>query len=212
MAGATDDEVEDGWWTLLTVRRADGQVLGWPVAARTRVHLAWTGSGVLDRLPGRTGSTTITGLPPRSGLHVDVLARQVAWWTAVTAPGLAQEAPGRWPGWDVECWEDRYERQVDVCAGRVRVPAVDLARGFDRLDARLRAPRPDPVSPALETADLLRAEGRAVAVNPAVTAHVEAHPHEDERQHLVDALAAARRETAVPGGAATARERGPCRG
>ena len=193
---AADDDLEDGFWALLSLRERRGRVLAWPVSTlRRRAHLAWVGEGLLEVLAGPDpGPAAIAGQPPRWGLHIDLAARRLGWWTAATEPGLTREAPLRWPGWDVQFWQDRYERQLAACAGAVRAPVIDLARGLDELGDRLRAHHRDPAAGAVQVVDSLRASGRTVAVTAPITEHTEVTFGARERRRIGDALSAARRQ------------------
>jgi hypothetical protein len=95
----------------------------------------------LPTLLGRLGEGTrhvAAAAPPYAGVHVDVRARTVGWWSATAAPGTTGELPARWPGrevspWDDGVWQDGYDRQLTACHGAVRAPAVDLLPGLEWL-------------------------------------------------------------------------------
>jgi hypothetical protein len=197
---AAGEDLDEGCWALLSLRERRGRVLARPVSTlRRRAHLAWVGQDLLDVVAGLdTGPAVIAGRPPEWGLHVDLAARRLGWWTAATAPGLSQQAPRRWPGWEVQFWQDRYEQQLTACAGAVRAPAIDLARGFGELSHRLAGHLSDPVAGAAPVVDRLRASGRTIEVTAAITEHTEVTSSEQEQQHITDALTAARRQALPP--------------
>jgi hypothetical protein len=189
---ADADDLASGYWALLTVRDNDGGLLAWPVARHLN-HAAWAGERLLESLPAKAAArSAISGRPPHWGLHIDVADRRVGLWTASTVGPWSEHAPALWPGWAVEFWQDRYEQHLAACDGAVLAPPVDVARGFDELAAGLDLPDHDPVASAFEVADLLRADGSAVVVNPAIAHHVEIPGEEQDRQRIAAALAAAR--------------------
>jgi len=125
---------------LLTVRDAQGGCRAWLASAQRGfglVHLAWLGQDLLARPPDDQDLPAMTGVPGH-GLHVDLAARRIGWWTAQTAPGLRRNLSRLWPGWDAECWNDRIEDQLARGDAALHaVPAIDVAGGFDRLRARI---------------------------------------------------------------------------
>jgi hypothetical protein len=76
---------------------------------------------------------------PAGGVHLDTAARVAGVWT----PGWLLEAfavdAGKWPGWWLELWEDRYTEQLERAGDAVSFPAPDLARGLRRLAAEFDA-------------------------------------------------------------------------
>jgi hypothetical protein len=71
------------------------------------------------------GLTTGVGLRemiPESGVHIDVPKQQVGAWVTTEARGLFDLLQDRWPGWQTDFREDRYEEQVSRCEGALRVP------------------------------------------------------------------------------------------
>jgi hypothetical protein len=193
LAPATDEDLRGGYWVLVTVRTADGVVTGYALDTHYLEHLVWAGERLLDLLPDAT-VREVAGLPPGRGLHVDVPARAAGWWTAETAPAAAAEAPARWPGWRLTHWDEGgYERQLAACEGAVRAPAVDLAAGFDELEANLVRERREPVASFEWSTDRLRAKGHEVTVTAPVSAHRAVEPGDAETRDLFAALARARR-------------------
>jgi hypothetical protein len=201
LAPPDGDALAEGWWVLLTVRPPDGP-------ARAHVfddfsvegELVLAGEALLARLPAPgDGVTEVRGAPPRHGLHVDLGARTVGWWSAPPAPRTTGEAPPRWPGWRVETWQDPpwqdgYDRQRAAVADDVSLPAVDLLAGLDELEQRLGRARHDPVAAFDATTEALRAAGHEVEVLAPVSAHTEVPPDDAGADRLAAALADVRRE------------------
>jgi len=75
----------------------------------------------------------------------------ISTWSGVGWAGDRRSAlsfelvPRRWPGWEVEFWQERYEDQVAECAGFVRLPAVDVDRGLAEIEEYLEAELGDPL-------------------------------------------------------------------
>ena len=112
---------------LVSVVNADGQLRFWPLW--WGVSSARHGDALLDLLPGK-GSTRIRlGQIPVGGVHVDCRSRRVGVWYTDDPQNVFDRLPTLWPGWQTECWDDRYEEHVARCAGALSVPELDLAQG-----------------------------------------------------------------------------------
>jgi hypothetical protein len=144
-------DLVEGWWTLATVQPPDGPAGAWAVAhVEGHPALAGTDLPALLRNLGPGSRHVDSPTPPNAGVHVDVGARTVGWWTGPPEQDVAEELPARWPGWEVSLWsdppwEDGYDRQVGACRGAVRAPRVGLAGGLDMLEehlVRLETPVP----------------------------------------------------------------------
>jgi hypothetical protein len=179
---------------LLTVRQADGRLDAYRFRIRFEDHLARFGPTLLG-VAGRPGPLPLA-LPtiPHAGLHLDLAARKAGWWTGGIAPGLAENPAGRWQGWALEPWGDRYEAQLAVCGGLVTVPSPDQAAAIDDLTRCLRSPPSDPVASVRELAARMGADGERVEVTPAALAHVRVEPDAADRARVASALAEVRRE------------------
>jgi hypothetical protein len=184
-------DISEGFWALMTARDSSGQVTAWPLDNLVRDHTIWAGEALASALPSEGAVREYVGRPPSFGLHLDLPGRRLGWWTASTCVAY-EDVARRWPGWQVEFWQDRYERHVEACGGQVTLPSIDLRRGLDAVEARLDADLRDPAVSALKVVEQLRADGREVTVNPAVTVHTEVEPIESERTAIADALAAVR--------------------
>jgi hypothetical protein len=117
----------DGLCQVVSVVDADGTLRLWPL--RWGYSGAWQGPSLLNRLPGKGISRTRREMIPESGVHIDVPKQQVGAWVTTEARGLFGLLQDRWPGWQTDFWEDRYEEQVLRCEGALRVPDLDLAAG-----------------------------------------------------------------------------------
>jgi hypothetical protein len=91
---------------------------------------AWQGPAMLNTLPGKGVRQLRRTTTPESGVHVDVEKQAVGVWTTGESRGLFDLMAERWPGWQTECWNDRYEEQVRRCNGALRVPRLDLVAGI----------------------------------------------------------------------------------
>jgi hypothetical protein len=191
-------EFDNGTWALLTVRNKADHVRAWPVKATPTRHLAWAGEPLLTVLPGTwQARRSIEGLPPMYGLHLDLPARRMGWWSTVATLSFDQ-VPLRWPGWEVEFWQDHYEEQVVACSGSVRLPAIDLDDGVADLEGHLADDLDHPVDRVLRVFQQLRAEGRSIELTPHATAHTEVPADLSELRILADGLAAVRAQSAKP--------------
>jgi hypothetical protein len=191
MALAPQDDLNDGFWALLSVREPDGLLRAW--AMQDQDHLAWAGQALVDLLPEPAAAKDhVAGDPPLSGLHVDLATRRMGFWTSRTIPSLLREAPRLWPGWQLEFWHDDYERHLRECGDTLTAPRVDLTEAFDQL-AHLGAPQRDPTAFALDILQTLRAEGQKVKVTGPITAHVEVDMDHGDQEWFALGLARARR-------------------
>jgi hypothetical protein len=117
----------DGLCQVVSVVGADGILRLWPLS--WGYSAAWLGPSLLNRLPGKGIGRTRREMIPESGVHIDVPKQQVGAWVTTEARGLCDLLQDRWPGWQTDFWEDRYEEQIRRCAGALRVPELDLVAG-----------------------------------------------------------------------------------
>ncbi|CAN5230388.1 hypothetical protein BH09ACT8_BH09ACT8_56360 [soil metagenome] len=113
---------------LVSVVDSTGGVRMWPL--RWDVSQAWRGPELLDVLPGRGVKKLALNMIPEGGVHIDVNTRTVGAWHTADTMGIFQELPQLWPGWQTECWQDRFEEQVARCQGSLRLPPLDLVEGI----------------------------------------------------------------------------------
>ena len=99
---------------------------------------AWHGPALLDKLPGRGVQWLTLGKIPEGGVHIDVPRKRLGAWQTADTMGFFEALPDLWTGWQTECWEDRFEEQVNRCMGALRVPELDLAAGVDSAEAWIR--------------------------------------------------------------------------
>ena len=112
---------------LVSVVDKDGQLRMWPLW--WHLSQAWHGPALIDKLPGRGVTRMKPGKIPEGGCHIDVPRKTMGAWQTADTMGIFQALPDLWPGWQVECWEDRFEEQVRHCDGALRLPGLDLASG-----------------------------------------------------------------------------------
>lgn len=121
---------------LVSVVDAEGQLRMWPLW--WHLSKAWHGPALLDKLPGRGVRRLTLGKIPEGGVHIDVPRKTLGAWQTADTMGFFAALPDLWRGWQTECWEDRFEEQVELCKGGLRVPALDLADGIDSAQSWIR--------------------------------------------------------------------------
>ncbi len=129
-------ELAEGWWYLVTVGDRQGQVRGFatsghgdhPFAAGARLPELITQAGAAL-------GPIISAATPLGGVHLETAARRAGWWSPRDEGVLLATTSRAWPGWNVQFWDDDYERHETACG--LALPAVDLRRGFDELEDRL---------------------------------------------------------------------------
>ncbi|MFI6449326.1 hypothetical protein [Kitasatospora sp. NPDC050543] len=89
------------------------------------------GPALLDRLDGAHNHGTCR-LSVSSGIHVDPVRRRVGWWL-LGRHAEAYEMAARWPGWEVEFWQDRSDEHVRASGGRFAPPPIDRGGALDRV-------------------------------------------------------------------------------
>ncbi|MCX5303583.1 hypothetical protein OG304_09005 [Streptomyces sp. NBC_00160] len=138
-------------------------------------HPAEEGPALLERLRDAPehGSHRLRA---DAGIHVDPERRRVGWWLN-TARAHAGALAGRWPGWTVEFWEDRWAEHERASGGRFAPPAPDRAAALadvrDRALERWAGPRGDVrarLVAALPHATIGRGFGPAVPAEQAAAA------------------------------------------
>lgn len=107
-------------------------------------HPATEGPALLERL--RTVPRHLShGGWADAGIHVDPERRRVGWWLT-GAQEHAEQVAGRWPGWTVEFWADRWTEHARASGGRFVPPEPDhaaaLAEVRDWALDRYAAPTP----------------------------------------------------------------------
>ncbi|MGW6707646.1 hypothetical protein ACWGDE_22530 [Streptomyces sp. NPDC054956] len=106
-------------------------------------HPATEGPDLLDRLLDLPRHTSHRGYA-EAGIHVDPEHRRVGWWLT-GAQVHAEEVAGRWPGWTVEFWADRWSEHALASGGLFTPPVPDRAAALAgvRDDALRRYAGPD---------------------------------------------------------------------
>jgi hypothetical protein len=162
------------------------------VAAWWHLSKAWHGPALMDKLPGRGVRRLTLGKIPEGGLHIDVPRKTVGAWQTADTMGIFQALPDLWSGWQTECWEDRYEEQVNRCKGALRVPDLDLTAGVDSAQAWIRnrvfqSFADSPAGQILKLATLLAPVGPGLEVNSDAVADCAVRPREAGWARFVDA-------------------------
>ncbi|MCV7378742.1 hypothetical protein BST11_00485 [Mycobacterium alsense] len=75
---------------------------------------------------------------PLGGVHIDLRRKTVGAWQTADTTGVFRALPGLWSGWQLDCWEDRFEEQALRCQGALRLPELDLAAGAGSARAWIR--------------------------------------------------------------------------
>ena len=94
-------------------------------------HPVVEGPALLERLAGGHDHGRCT-VAAESGLHIDPVRRTVGWWT-LSAVAEAGEMGARWPGWTVECWQDRWQQHALAAPGRLVPPPVSQEQALAEL-------------------------------------------------------------------------------
>lgn len=155
-SGRWSPAAEEPYYCLVTVARGDDLA----VSLVDHCHAAWLGSALVERVlagPGavRSGARAVD-LRHRhlsGGVHVDLDARRMSYWSTGGTHGLAEHVQQRW-GPDVD---------VIVLAGRI-TDHLALTGGFVVCDA------PDFVATATELAADLVQTHRSTTAHPAIQA------------------------------------------
>lgn len=92
-------------------------------------HPAVEGPALLDHLKAAPDHVTC-GITVSGGVHLDPPRRTMSWWT-VGAHRV--DVAALWPGWRVECWEDRVHEHVHASAGRFTPPRSDHHADLDEV-------------------------------------------------------------------------------
>jgi hypothetical protein len=121
---------------LVTVVGEDGAFRAWPLWWGSSA--AWHGTQLTDILPGVGRETLSLQTIPESGVHVDVPDKTLGVWLTNPIPGLFRWPPHLWPGWHIECWDDRYEEHLFRCGPAIIAPALDTISGVDSAESWLR--------------------------------------------------------------------------
>ncbi|WP_445170354.1 hypothetical protein ACTXG7_14145 [Mycolicibacterium sp. Dal123E01] len=121
---------------LVTVVGDDGAFRAWPLWWGSSG--AWRGPQLVDMLPGVGRSTLSLHTIPESGIHVDVPDMTLGVWLTNPIPGLFRWLPQLWPGWHIDCWDDRYEEHLFRCGPAITALELDIISGVDVAESWLR--------------------------------------------------------------------------
>ena len=133
MIVADDDEIDQ----LVTVRHASGQVDGYGFRGDIFGVLRY-GPEMVELLPADARVTACQF--PRSGIHIDLVARELGLWAIDPLTGIDEWLPDEWPGWRIELWGDQYQEHIARCA--VQVKDWDFGAGLETLAKRLEVAQP----------------------------------------------------------------------
>lgn len=123
---------------LITVRSADGLVR-WACptlpqhAIRASEHLL-----AVARAITRTARATLEELPT-SGVHLDLVTREVDAWTAWPSADLPARLANAYPGWTTRWHHDRIEAQLALAGDIVAVPPEDAEATLATIERGLLA-------------------------------------------------------------------------
>ena len=112
---------EPGRGTIISARTPSGLGLRsttlWDAAFAGEALVRALGRTV-DRLPFAPDG------PPLHGIHLDLVERTVGAWSALDLADAARRLRDAWPGWTTTFRGDRFEAQVEACAGRLELPPI----------------------------------------------------------------------------------------
>lgn len=105
---------------------------------------------------------------PNGGLHIDVPAQIVEFWTAKDAPGVLSHVSPMWLGWTVRWHQDEFEFQSERTQGALQFPRVSRAALVTQIsEMLLREYGRSGADSVREVAELLsQDEGKEVDINP----------------------------------------------
>jgi hypothetical protein len=134
---ATPARTLPSWRTaVLSLRRPGGKFRFYtgrsekpPIIARRKLESAWSTA------PASVGLEVV----PWSGTHIDLQAQTVEFWSAALLR-MHEAFAERLPGFRVTDLGDAFERQVDLCEGRLLFPVPSEASLFEQWRSTLLAP------------------------------------------------------------------------
>lgn len=174
---------------LVSVVDADGRLRFWPLW--WHLSKAWHGPALMNMLPGRGVKSLKLGKIPEGGVHIDCPRKTVGAWQTADTMGIFSALPDIWTGWQTECWEDRFEEQVQRCGGALRVPALDLVAGIDSAQAWIRdrvfqSFADSPAGQIVRLAELLSPMGPGLVVSDDAVDDCAVRPRQAEWARVVD--------------------------
>jgi hypothetical protein len=125
-------------------------------------------------------------------VHIDVPRKTLGAWQTADTMGFFQALPDLWPGWQTECWDDRYEEHVTRCAVALRVPELDLVAGVDSAEAWIRKRvfqsfEDGPAGQIVKLSELLAPVAPGFVVNDDAVEDCAVRPSKAEWARFVDA-------------------------
>lgn len=121
---------------LVSVADDTDEIRMWPLW--WHLSKAWHGPALIEKLPGGGVRRLKLGMVPEGGVHIDLRRKTLGAWQTADTMGIFGALPDLWSGWQVECWEDRFEEQALRCKGALLLPELDLAAGVESAQAWIR--------------------------------------------------------------------------
>lgn len=180
---------------LISVVDASGQLRFWPLY--WHLSKAWHGPALLDKLPGPGIRRIRLGKIPEGGAHIDVQRKTLGAWQTADTMGFFAALPEVWHGWQIECWEDRYEEHVTRCDGYLRVPELDIVAGVDGAETWIRnrvfeSFEDSPAGQIVKLAKMLAPVAPGFVVSDDAVADFAVRPTKAEWARFVDACSLVR--------------------
>ncbi len=188
---------ERGWVdSVLAVRGLDSALKLFPLAGDVEDRL-WDCDRLLSVVAKIDGHPRLdmgewTKEFPTSGAYVDASRRAVNLWTAADMPALEPRLQASNPSWSIEWNRDRFETQLEWCAGDLVMPLVDPEALLEQLRETLLAAPFDRTDLILDVAAKLDAE--VSDVNPFALRDNPLPVDADQRVRVLDEAIAKWRE------------------
>lgn len=104
---------------------------------------------------------------PSGGFHVDLDTQSLSYWAAKDMPDIPNRVAAKWRGWNVTWNRDKYERQLDVAASKLRFPCRPKNYLQTKvIEMLLKEYGPSGVETILEVTENFTKEGKGVKINP----------------------------------------------
>ena len=163
---------ERGWTDIVaSIRWAADQVRIYPLAGDPEVYLSAGPSllnspeaeGGLERLPLAEWVEAF----PTGGFHIDVPSQTVEFWMAKEVPDVIARVTKYWPDWAVRWHKDAFEFQAERTNGLLHFPTCSRASLEKQVSEMLLIEVGRSGADTIrEVAELDRAEGKEVEINP----------------------------------------------
>lgn len=159
------------WATVaLSVRHADGTLRIYASDTFPESFLEGGPGPLLRADPALAYSemdwNALTDSFPTAGLHLDEAERRMEFWRA--NPDMFFESEPAWTGWACTDLRDRYERQIELTEGRLRLPQPNREALLEQLTSSLLREVGSGSDTVLEVLRIHAEQGKEVQINPAV--------------------------------------------